>query len=618
MKRIKQLEENLINQIAAGEVIDRPASVVKELVENSIDAGSTKVEIEITNGIRDIRVADNGHGIYKDDVMLAFSRHATSKIQKQKDLWNINTLGFRGEALASIISVAKVTCITRTVEGENGVKVECKDSQIKVSEAGCAVGTIMEVKELFYNIPARLKFLKTPQTELSHITEILQNIAISHPEVAINLINRKHSVVKTSGSNELATTISEIYSKELIKELTEINYKDEQFGIVMNGFISNPDFTRSNKKGIYVFINGRTTKCPIISKALDTALKDLIPSGKYPFAVLNISMPSEEIDVNVHPSKKEVKYTKPNLVFNFVYSGIKLVLEGNPSFESLKLLQQKEVQKIPEFIQQTSFSEPPNKSGVVDFSKFADLKEDDIIEVSLPAPAISADISQNKIEFEQPYVNKKERQKHKIIGQFDNTYILIDTEAGLQVIDQHIAHERYLYEQLKEKRAKTSQLLLTTEVIEPDTEQITILQENTGLLAEYGFEFEFVPLKDTKKHLSENAIALQATVGTEVNLNLGVKLKKVPQILSEKNPGKILLEIIDTFQAKPEDVENEILESIACKAAVKAGEKLSLWQMEELIEKWSMTKFNRTCPHGRKIAHIIPKTEIAKFFGRQK
>lgn len=577
MKRIKLLPENLINQIAAGEVIERPASAVKELVENSIDAGAKRVEIEISNGGRDIRVADNGTGIHKDDVALAFSRHATSKIEKQKDLWAINTLGFRGEALASIISVAKVTCITRTVDEETGIKVECRDSEIKVSETGCGVGTIMNVKDLFYNIPARLKFLKNPQTEVTNITEVIQNIAVAHPEVAVNLIHKKFSVVKTTGSGDLAATISEIYSKELIKELSEISYEDSQFNLRLNGYVSNPDYTRSNKKGIYVFVNGRTVKCPIISKAVDTVFKDLIPSGKYPFAVLNLIIPSSEIDVNVHPAKKEVKYSKPNLIFNFVYSAIKFALEGNPEFKGFKLI-------VPEEKEETQTTK------VVDFAKFADFREDEIIEVSIPAKKIEQDFSQNKIEFsientETPVVNN-----YKIIGQFDNTYILVETDEGLQIIDQHIAHERHLYEKLKETRVPTSQLLLTSALIEPEAEDILLLQENEAFLANYGFEFEFV--------------------------EGGIKLKRIPQMLAEKDHEKIVFELIETIDANPANLENEILEKIACHAAVKAGEKLSMWQMEELITIWAGTKFNKTCPHGRKIAHTIPTKEVAKFFGR--
>jgi len=614
MKRIKQLPDNLINQIAAGEVIERPASAVKELVENSIDAGAKKVEIEISNGARDIRIADNGHGIHKDDLVLAFSRHATSKIENQKDLWSINTLGFRGEALASIISVAKVICTTRTSQDEIGLRAECEDSKIKISEAGCAVGTIMEIKDLFYNIPARLKFLKQPQTELANITEILQNIAISHPEVAVNLLHKKHSIIKTTGSSDLATVISEIYSKDLIKELSEVIFEDNQFDLKINGYISNPDFTRSNKKAVYAFVNGRTVKCPIISKAIDTALKDLIPAGKYPFAVLNISIPTTEIDVNVHPSKKEIKYSKPNLIFNFVYSAIKSALEGKQTFNSLKLIQQEKTEEIISFNNPDFNSYEQEKSQdakIVEFSRFSDLKDDEITEISIPFKSSKSEIFQNKIELSAENNEKFEIQKPKIIGQFNNTYILIESEEGLQLIDQHIAHERYLYEQLKENKSNVSQLLLTSEIIETQTEQVLMLRENLEILSKYGFELEFVPLEPIS-----NSVQTFVDKQIDADVNWGVKLKRVPQILAEKNPEKIISDLIEAIQTTPENMENEILERIACRASVKAGEKLSLWQIEELIINWSRTKFNKTCPHGRKISHIIPTKEIAKFFGR--
>ncbi|HBH18072.1 MAG TPA: DNA mismatch repair endonuclease MutL, partial [Cyanobacteria bacterium UBA9579] len=304
MKRIKLLPENLINQIAAGEVIERPASIVKELVENSIDAGATRVEIEISNECRNIRVADNGSGIHKDDVALAFSRHATSKLQQENDLWTISTLGFRGEALASIISIAKVSCLTRTADSPVGVKVDCENSEITITETGCAIGTTMEVKELFYNVPARRKFLKKAQTELASIIEVVQSIAISYPEVSIHLIHKGRTSLKTTGSKDMATVISEIYSKELLDELVEVYKDDTEYKLEVKGFTSNPNFTRSNKKAIYVFVNGRTVKCPILSKAIDTAYKGLIPSDKYPFAILDLIIPAGEVDVNVHPAKR--------------------------------------------------------------------------------------------------------------------------------------------------------------------------------------------------------------------------------------------------------------------------------------------------------------------------
>ena len=244
MARIKQLSKHLINQIAAGEVIERPASVVKELTENSIDAGATRVSIEITNECRDIRVADNGCGIHPDDIMLAFSKHATSKIQEDDDLFDIHTLGFRGEALASIISIAKLTCTTRTKDFDTGTKVSCENSEVHQTETGCAVGTIMDIKDLFYNVPVRLKFLKSSNTEFSYIQEVVQSIALSHPDVSIELKKFGKTVLKTTGQNNLTQTIKEVYSSDVTNNLKEVLKTDELSGLKISGFVSTPDYTR--------------------------------------------------------------------------------------------------------------------------------------------------------------------------------------------------------------------------------------------------------------------------------------------------------------------------------------------------------------------------------------
>lgn len=301
MARIKQLSKHLINQIAAGEVIERPASVVKELVENSIDAGATKVSIEINNDCRDIRVADNGSGIHPDDIMLAFSKHATSKISSDEDLFDIHTMGFRGEALASIISISKLTCTTRTAEFDAGTKVKCENSEVKSAQTGCAVGTIMEIKDLFYNLPARLKFLKSSSTEFSYIQELVQSVALAHPHCALELKKNGKSVLKTSGQNNLLQTIKEVYSADVTQNLKEVLKTDQISGLKISGFVSTPDYTRSSKKSYHIYINSRTVKCPIFQKSIDTAYKSLIANGKYPFVVLNLEIPPSDVDVNVHP-----------------------------------------------------------------------------------------------------------------------------------------------------------------------------------------------------------------------------------------------------------------------------------------------------------------------------
>ena len=585
MAKIKLLSENLINQIAAGEVIERPASIVKELLENSIDANASKIEIEIGPDCRNIRIADNGSGIDKDDAVLAFTRHATSKIKTEKDLWSISTLGFRGEALASIISVAKVSCITKTSDAATGIKVECENSEIKITETGCATGTVMEIKELFYNIPARMKFLKKPQTEFANIVESIQTIAISHPEISFHLLHKGHTTLKTTGSSDFVTVISEIYSRQLINELTEISKEDTQFKIKLNGFTSNPDFTRSNKKAIYVFINGRTVKCHIISKAIETAYRNIIPDGRYPFAVLNLSMPPGEVDVNVHPAKREVRYVNPNQIFNFVQSAVKSVFESS-DYNNIQLVPSTEI-----FEEDIS-----EKNNVVSMSGFGL----DLIDFTFESPVTSEKIEKS-IEFYSPPAQTKIMfgenkageiiNKPKIIGQFLNTYILLENPVGLEIIDQHIAHERFIYEKLKSTKDYASQLLLTSQNIELEPSQMSLLEENSEILFKFGYKFRKIE-------------------------NRYVVLEQVPQLLAGKDPESVINDILESLEESPEHLEDKILITTACHAAVKAGEKLSIWQMEELITNWQSRSFSATCPHGRKISHILPSREIAAFFGR--
>jgi len=584
MKRIKLLPENLINQIAAGEVIERPASVVKELVENSIDAGSAKIEIEISNECRNIRVADNGSGIHKEDAVLAFSRHATSKLQEEKDLWNISTLGFRGEALASIISIAKVSCTTRTQDSNSGIKIDCANSEVAISEKGCATGTIMEVKELFHNVPAREKFLKKSQTEFSNIAEVVQNIAVSNHNIAFELIHKGNRVLKTSGSSDLSVVLSEVYSKELLKELVEVYKYDSDPEMEVKGYVSSPDFTRSTRKAVYLYVNGRSVKCPILSKAIDTAYKDLIPSGRYPFAVINLKLPYDALDVNVHPAKREVRYLNPNPVFNFVLSSVKSALEFTSAVEQKEISREYSYSqpsytayKAPVYTN-TGYSRPYEIREKTDFSYNTAQKS---LEFFAPEPMPLFNEEKNIVATEQ---------RQKIIGQFKNTYIIAEIQEGLLMVDQHIAHERVIYERLKTSDNYASQMLLTSNPVELEPVQISILEENRDLLNKYGYDFELN--------------------------NRSVMLTRLPQTASKSSPEEIVKELLESLDGSLDEIKNKILITTACHSAVKAGEKLSIWQMEELINDLLRCSFSKTCPHGRAISHVIPTKEIAAFFGR--
>lgn len=594
MARIKQLSKHLINQIAAGEVIERPSSVVKELTENSVDAGATKISIEINNDCRDIRVADNGCGIYPDDIMLAFSKHATSKIATDEDLFNIHTLGFRGEALSSIISISKLTCTTRTADFDTGTKVKCENSEVKQVETGCAIGTIMDIRDLFYNIPARLKFLKSSNTEFSYIQELVQSIALAHPECSFELKKNGKIVLKTSGQNNLLQTIKEVYSTDIISNLKEVLKTDQLAGMKISGYVSTPNYTRSSKKGYHIYINGRTVKCPVFQKAIDTAYKSLIANGKYPFVVLNLELPPADVDVNVHPTKKEVRYKNTNQVFNFIFASIQAGLTNYI-----------ERQPARSFDPQSFTPQPVQQSNVVDFVQpklessgeiYFDKKDDTIYVSDKLMQEEEENFSQQKEEkteqrqFFVP-VEKEPEPEENIIGQYKNTYILVEKEDGLEIIDQHIAEERYIYEKLMAEKNIVSQMLFVSDVVPVSSTEAELIKENIDKFEKFGFGIEF---------LKENELIF----------------RKVPQMIAKVNPKEILADILANIEGNIDRLEEHILITTACKASVKAGQKLSTWQMQEIVKKWRTTKMPYTCPHGRPVVKFFPHKEIAGFFQR--
>ncbi len=614
MSRIKQLSKHLINQIAAGEVIERPASVVKELVENSIDAGATKISIEISNECRNIRVADNGSGIHPDDIMLAFSKHATSKIEKEDDLFNIDTLGFRGEALSSIISISRLSCTTRTKDFDNGTKVICENSEVKKVPTGCAIGTIMDVKDLFYNIPARLKFLRNPNTEFSYIQEIVQAIAIIHPDIAIELKKNGKTIIKTTAQGDLKRNLKELFSNTVTDNLKEVLKTDDLAGMKISGFVSTPDFTRSSKKDYHIYINSRTVKCPTFQKAIDMTYRDLIANGKYPFVVLNLEIPPSDVDVNVHPSKKEVRYKNINQVFNFIMAG---VLGGLTNFKEVP-----RTNPNPNYYS-TSEDEKPKQSNVLDMFKVQETPNNaakpSIHLVNAQEKPLDVFYNKDKDEMYVPdglkvktdYSNQKSYNQtanasqsqffstaeHKevdedvIIGQYKNTYILIELEDGLEIVDQHIAEERYNYEKLKSEKEIASQMLFISDIISVSLTEAAIIKENLDKFERFGYGIEF-------------------TSDTELTF------RKVPQLLSKVSPKEILADILENIEGDIDGLEEHISQTPARTASVTAGEPRSSRKLQEIIKKWRTTKMPYTCPHGRPISKIIPHKELAAWFQR--
>ncbi len=586
MGRIVQLSKNVINQIAAGEVIERPYSVVKELVENSVDAGATKISVEISNECRNIRVADNGSGIHPDDIMLAFSKHATSKITSGEDLYNVTTMGFRGEALASIISISKLTCITRTKDFDFGTKVECENSEVKQNKTGCAIGTIMEIRDLFYNLPARLKFLKSQKTEFAYISELIQSLALVHPEVSFELKNNGKTALKTTGQGDILQTSKEVFSDDISKNLRKVFKTDKISGLQISGYISTPDYTRASKKDYYTYVNSRIVKCPIFQKSIDTAYRNLIGS-RYPFIILNLEVPPEDVDVNVHPTKKEVRYKNPNQIFNFIYSAIDMALSGIVEKPTPIIAE------TPKPVEETAYVEEGSTITPDIAAIFTKQEESHQEPQVLNFPKYKEPEKQQEIKFEQPkFIEEKQvEQEDVIIGQYKKTYILIEREEGLEIVDQHIAEERYIYEKLKKSKNIDCQLLFISDVLEISPTDKELLKSNKEKLEKFGYDIDFV--SDTE-----------------------VIFRKVPQLLSKVAPKEILADILENISGDIDNIEEQILITTSCKAAVKANTYLNMFQMQEIIRNWRKCEKPFTCPHGRPISKILEHKDIARFFQR--
>ncbi len=590
MGRIIQLSKNVINQIAAGEVIERPYSVVKELIENSVDAGATRISIDIENECRNIRVADNGSGIHPDDIILAFTKHATSKIQTGDDLYNVKTMGFRGEALASIISISKLTCITRTADFDSGVKVECENSEVKQVKTGCAVGTIMDIKDLFYNLPVRLKFLKSEKTEFAYISELIQALALINTNVAFELKNNGKTTLKTTGQGNPAQTIKEIFSENTDKNFREVLKTDKISGLKISGYVSTPDYTRSSKKDYYMYVNSRVVKCPIFQKAVDTAYKNLI-GNRYPFIILNLELPPEDVDVNVHPTKKEVRYKNPNQIFNFIYSAV------NGALSNIKQELPSDIPYVRQVVN-NNINETNDENDTAYVPAESDISS--IFQVNKPENAeIMYFNDYRKTPVQQTFTQSNiisepaKENEDVIIGQYKKTYILIEREEGLEIVDQHIAEERYIYEQLKKAKNIDCQLLFISDVIEVSPSDKDLLETNKDKLLKFGYDIDF---------MSDHEVIF----------------RKVPQILSKVPPKEILADILEHISGDIDNIEEKILITTSCKAAVKANTYLNMFQMQEIISNWRSCEQPFTCPHGRPISKILEHKDIAKFFQRNK
>ncbi len=595
MNKVRRLTEDTINKIAAGEVIERPASIVKELVENAIDSGASRIEVEIRNGGRQlIRVTDNGSGIDREDAVLAIERHTTSKIVESEDLWKLQTLGFRGEALPSIAAISRFELSTRTEGSSVGTTLEVKGGVLqKVKDSGVPVGTTVKVEDIFFNTPARLKYLKSIPTETGYITEIVSRLALGYPEIGFRLQHHEYEVLFTPGNGNLHDTVVAVFGKEVAKEMLAID--DEFNGIKIAGYIGKPSIARNNRNNEIFFINRRYFHSRVLSAAVEKAYHTLLPIARYPFVCLMIAIDPSLIDVNAHPSKMEVRFSNDSELFKGCYHGIRTVLkDGNLLSEWITPDEDFYTsQNINDFGAQT---QPTTGSLNITFmdhptvAQAALVKEDEENSYQ-PAPDASPIVipipASERSEF---YVYPKAVQ---------NTYIIIQDDKGLLFVDQHAAHERVLYERYLHRANDFlgTQALLLPETVNLNYSQYRIINERLSLFTGLGFELEPFGGKS-------------------------IIIRGVPLSLMDFDYRQILLDLLEQFAnfetfKNPAEIKESFIITMACRTAVKAGDKLNLLEMESLVKDLFRTENPYTCPHGRPTVFRMVVEELAKKFLRR-
>ncbi len=655
MPKINVLSKQLAELIAAGEVVERPASVVKELLENSIDAGADTVTVEIKNGgVTYIRITDNGCGISRDDIRNAFVSHATSKIADANDLNSIMTLGFRGEALASVSAVARVEVMTATEDEDIGTRYVIESGEeILCDDAGCPKGTTIIVRDLFYNTPARMKFLKKDVTEANAVAGVVDRIALSHPEVSIRFIREGKQVLITSGRGDLLTCVREVFGKEFSDSL--IPASAETNGVSVNGFVSRPSSARPNRNMQFFFINNRLIKTGTGSAALSEAYKNSIMVGKFPSCVLNISIDPSLVDVNVHPAKTEVRFSDERMIFNAVYYACKNALDSGDKpkqvteiakdyrkapeapAEQFVMTQKSAPAPVSDFWQHIPKAEAPKPASPAAKPSFEVRSVEKAITPTVsvsapetkPAKAVETDEdvllhspSEKKpvevkpvevrpveiipvapvVEEEEPQVEiKVEKEAFNdedflLIGEAFKTYILCEYRGKMVIIDKHAAHERIIYEKLKKDCGeRTPQILLLPVTVTLSKEEYSAVLENLELINSSGFDVE--------------------------DFGGGcVIVRECPMELSADDVEEVIGEIAGRFIDKKQDVAFEkldwIFHSVACRSAIKAGNFTSRLEMERFAKQLLSMPDIRYCPHGRPVLIEMTKRELEKNFGR--
>lgn len=659
MPKINVLPREIYELIAAGEVVERPSSAVKELLENSVDAGADSITLEIqAGGIKYIRITDNGCGIARDDVKNAFTGHATSKISVSDDLDCVSTLGFRGEALASIAAVSRVEMFTRTAEEETGTHAVVEGGQfISMDDAGCPVGTTIVVRDIFYNVPARMKFLKKDVTEANSVAAVADRLAVSHPHIAVRFIRDGKQTLCSAGDGKLISAVYAVYGKEFADSLIPVSGSNST--VKVDGYISKPLAARANRNMQLFYVNGRMVRTKTACAALEEAFKGSIMAGKFPSCVLNLTMPFGFVDVNVHPAKTEVRFANEKEVFSAVYYAVKTALEQGdkaPSQDVSKIINQRvqkqffaavEPAKQIRFNQSAAVSEP-----VAPVVKQAEVKPEPVAPVARPAevspePVVytkavesvsqplsvesvtetysatqesepdlisgfsaSAKVQQAEITVAQPEVTaqpepaveeknvftEEETPQIRAIGEAFSTYILVECGNEMILIDKHAAHERIIYEQLKAQNKNiASQMLISPLAVHLSREEYAAVIANTDLLADSGFAVE--DFGDGTVIVSEYPVILEgADISAQVTEIAGYLAANSREVTTEK---------LDW-----------IFHSAACRAAVKAGDTTTLYEMQRFAEKVLSMPDIRYCPHGRPVIAKLTRRELERLFGR--
>ena len=647
MPHITVLDQSTINKIAAGEVIERPSSVVKELLENAIDAQATAVTVEIRDGgISYIRVTDNGCGIPKEEVPLAFLRHSTSKIKSVEDLFTVSSLGFRGEALSSIASVAQVELITKTSEQLSGTRYQIEGGvERSYEEVGAPDGTTFLVRNLFYNTPARQKFLKTAQTEGSHVAALVEKIAMSHPDISIRFIQNNQNRLHTSGNHNLKDIIYTVFGREIAANLLPV--ESEQEVLQVHGFAGKPVIARSNRSFENYYINGRYVKSGLIGKAIEDAYKPYMMQHKYPFVLLHISIEPEYLDVNVHPTKMELRFRNGEQVYQMLFQAISQALSHKELIPQVDLVKREEEKALEEAQKRAPHPEPfevkrqaamvqksdesrtmqpqePAKSRTMQppiykseavYGKIAESRAELEPEIQAAAPVESQKPEQKQPQqeqkatgqaeqpqqldlFEEKLLEPKNRIRHKLIGQLFDTYWLVEFNEHLYIIDQHAAHEKVLYE-------KTMQTLKTRE--------FTSQMLNPPIILTIG-STEEVLLKKYMKYFQEIGFEIEPFGGREY------AVRAVPDNLFSVAKKELLMEMIDDLSedagARTADMIHDRVATMSCKAAVKGNNHLSFAEADHLIDELLNLDNPYACPHGRPTIISMSRYELEKKFKR--